>query len=288
MCTEDDIAQMTRLSRRGFAAMSGFGALAACAPMGQVVAGPNGLIESSVTFDAPGGEQDGIFIHPAVGEYPGIIFWPDIAGLRSAPVVMARRLAQSGYSVLVVNPYYRSIAGQQFESFADFMAKGGGKLVAPWREKHTPQAIAEDAQAIVQWLDRQDAVDAGRNIGAQGYCMTGGWAIYAGAAVPARVKGMASFHGGNLVSDDATAPVNRIPELAEDAHALIAIARSDHEKEPDAMDKLRAEAARAGRDVTVELFEAGHGWTVPDSPRYDQAEADRAWAALLALYSKAL
>lgn len=288
MCTQDQVANMSTLNRRQFGVLAGAGAVAACAPKGGSADAVGGLVENTVTFDAPGGTFDGVFIHPAEGAHPGVILWPDIAGLRPAKVQMGRRLAESGYAVLVANPYYRSVSGQQFEDFDDWRNNDGWNAVTPWREKNTPEAVQETARAVVAWLDAQDAVDSSRGIGNQGYCMTGSWTIYTAAAVPSRVKAAASFHGGGLVGDGPMAPVNLLDDLAPDAEALIAIARNDDAENPDAKIALRAAAENAAADIDVEVYDGDHGWTVLDSPVYDQAEAERAWSELLALYAEAL
>ena len=118
--------------------------------------------------------------------------------------------------------------------------------------------------------------------------MTGSWTIRAAAAVPDRVKAAASFHGGGLAGEDDTAPVNLLDDMAEDAKALIAIAQNDDAQAPTDKDALAAAGEAAAADVTVEVYVGDHGWTVLDSPVYDQAEADRAWSNLLALYSSTL
>jgi len=295
MCDQDLVSTMPRVNRRQFArmgAVAGAGALAVCTS-GETVAeeaepAEGSLVENTVTFDAPGGTFDGVFIHPAGVASPAVILWPDIAGLRPAKIEMGRRLAEEGYAVLVANPYYRSVAGQQFEDFDAWREGGGFEAVSPWMAANTPEAIAETAQAVVAWLDSQDAVDTSRGIGNQGYCMTGSWTIFTAAAVPDRVKAAASFHGGGLVGDDETAPVNQLDDMAEDAGALIAIAQNDDANAPTDKDALAAAGEAAAADVTVEVYAGDHGWTVLDSPVYDQAEADRAWSNLLALYSSKL
>jgi len=138
---------------------------------------------------------------------------------------------------------------------------------------------------VVEWLDAQDEVDTARGIGTQGYCMTGSWTIRGAAAVPDRVKAAASFHGGGLVGEEADSPVNLLDDLAPDAHVLVAIGKDDDASAPDDKVALAAAGDAAATDVTVEVYGGDHGWTVLDSPVYDQAEAERAWAALLALYS---
>ncbi len=288
MCNQEQLTGMGRVNRRQFGAMAGAGAVAACAPMAGDTAKAGGVVENNVTFAAPGGTFDGVFIHPADGSHPAVILWPDIAGLRPAKVQMGRRLAEAGYAVLVANPYYRSVTGQQFEDFDDWRSNDGWNKVTPWREANTPEAVQETARAVVAWLDAQDAVDSDRGIGNQGYCMTGSWTILAAAAVPSRVKAAGSFHGGGLVGAGALAPVNLLDDMAADAHGLIAIAQDDDAENPDAKTTLRAAAEDAAADIEVEVFAGDHGWTVLDSPVYSEPEAERAWARLLEMYSEAL
>lgn len=290
MCDQDILAGMAQksggINRRQFAHMSaaaGAGAtLAACATPGEAI---GGVVETAVSFAAPGGTMDGFFYHPASGSHPAIIMWPDIAGIRDAKKAMARRLAESGYAVLLANPYYRSAPAPQFADFDDWRSNDGFAAVRPWMAENTPEAIMDTVRAVVGWLDGQGAVDTSRGIGTQGYCMTGSWTIYGLAAAPTRVKAAGSFHGGGLAGDAANSPVNMFDDVAEDAHALIAIAQNDDAGAPDDKVTLRASADAAGLDATIEVYAGDHGWTVLDSPVYNEAEAERAWANLLALYS---
>mgnify|MGYP001058139579 FL=1 len=287
MCDETDLARWAKsgLSRREFSAIGVAAGIAACAPVDGAKAGAGGLAESKVSFATQDGTMDAFFVHPASGKSPAIILWPDIAGLREAKMAMARRLAGEGYAVLAVNPYYRDTPAPQFADFADFAAKGGFQMVGPWRAKLDPDAIARDAKAIVAWLDSQDAVDTAKGIGAQGYCMTGSFAIRTVAAAPERMKAAASFHGGGLVGEDATSPDKL---LAPSAQYLIAIAQNDDAKAPTDKDALRKAADAASVKAEIEVYPADHGWCVLDAPSYNQPEADRAWGRLLALYGAAL
>jgi carboxymethylenebutenolidase len=147
----------------------------------------------------------------------------------------------------------------------------------------TPDALARDAQAYAAFLDAQDAVDTGRGIGTQGYCMGGGQAFRTAAAVPERVRAVASFHGGGLVTEAPDSP-HRIMAQTQAAF-LILPGRDDDAGQPEAKDVLREAAATAGRPAEIEVYAADHGWCVPDAPAYDQAEADRAWDRLLTLYA---
>ncbi|EAQ28236.1 putative hydrolase [Erythrobacter sp. NAP1] len=296
MCDEAKLKVWARdaINRRQFGVLAGAAAVAACAPgeeagEGEVAEAPAlDITERSVTFDTADGTMDAFFVHPASGAHPGVIFWPDIASLREAKRNMARRLAGQGYSVLVLNPYYRDVAGEQFADFAAFIEADGFQKVRPWRDKLDADAIQRDAGAAVVWLDGQDAVDSDRGIGTQGYCMGGPFTVWSSAAVPSRIKAAASFHGGGLVreEDDPNSPHNMLDQA--DATYLIAIARDDHEEAPDHKLLFAKAAGRAARPANVDVYDGDHGWTVPDSPAYAEAAAEQAYADLLKLYSENL
>ena len=294
MCETSDLESWARgvLSRRqlGVFGASGMAAAAAgaCAPMADergVSPTGSGLVERTVEFATPDGTLDGEFFHRARGKAPGVILWPDIAGIRPAKRQMARRLAEAGYAVLLANPYYRDVKGQQFSDFADFAGNGGWGKVTPWRGRFNAETILTDARAIAGWLGQQAAVDTRRGIGAQGYCMTGSFALIAPAAAPELRTG-ASFHGGGLVLPGGGPSPHRMFEAS--SHYLVAIARNDDAKAPGEKDALRAAAAAAGARAEIEVYPADHGWCVPDSPSYAPVEAERAWARLLATYRAAL
>jgi len=295
MCEEAKLREWAReqISRRRFGVVAGVAAVGACAPGGpatasQEMAGePEGLSERKVTFETSDGTMDAFFVHPASAAHPGVIFWPDIASIREAKRTMARRLASEGYAVLVLNPYYRDVSGEQFADFADFIQSEGFQKVRPWRSKLDAKAIGRDASAAVAWLDEQPAVDTAKGIGTQGYCMGGPFTIWSAAAVPGRIKAAASFHGGGLVrDDDPQSPHAMLDET--DARFLIAVAQDDDAEAPDHKVIFANAAEEADRPAMVDVYEGDHGWTVPDSPAYAKAAAERAYADLIALYSEAL
>lgn len=297
MCELDQLSEMGPkaggISRRQFGAIGAVTGLgAAFVPFATACAqGAGGLTENDVSFAAPGGTMDAFFVHPGEGKHPAVIIWPDIAGLRDAFKAMGRRLASSGYAVLVVNPFYRSAPAPQFKDFADFRDNGGFQKVGPWMAENSHENVTETAKAVVAWLDEQGAVDTAKGIGNQGYCMGGPFTVRTAAAVPARVKAAASFHGGGLVTnrqnpEDPNLPIKLLP--ATQASYLIAIAKNDDAQAPDEKDQLKAAAEAAGRPAEIEVYQGDHGWTVADSPVYNEAEAERAWTNLLELYETAL
>jgi len=253
------------------------------------------LVETDVAIKTPDGVCDAAFIRPASGTHPGVLVWPDAAGLRPALRDIGRRLAAEGYSVLVPNPFYRVAKAPVFEtaSTLDFQdAATRAKLTPLIASVNGPGAAARDAAACIAFLDAQPQVDKARKLGTQGYCMGGALAVRTAAAVPARVGAAASFHGGGLVTDKPDSPHLLAPKIK--ARMYFGIASNDDERQPDAKTRLREAFAAAGVPADIEVYPARHGWCVPDmpsengAPLYSKPEAERAWGALLALYKTAL
>ncbi|GAA4778241.1 dienelactone hydrolase family protein [Novosphingobium ginsenosidimutans] len=268
------------IDRRSFAALgvAGLGVLAA--PL--AAKAPAGLAEQMVTVTTPDGKLDAFFVHPAKGRHPAVILWPDIAGLREAYKVMARRLAADGHAVLVLNQYYRSAPAPHFDAITQWRTSEGQAKLRPMIPLLTPEAIERDAKAAVAWLDGQKAVDKKRGIGSSGYCMGGPFTVRTAHAVPGRVRAAASFHGGSLVTDKPDSPHQLLK--ATKAGYLFAIARNDDARSPGDKDALRDAAKAAGRPAEVEVYPADHGWCTIDSPVFDKVQADRAWERMLALF----
>jgi carboxymethylenebutenolidase len=148
------------------------------------------VTESDVNITTPDGVVDCYFVHPVSGTAPGVLIWPDIFGLRPAFRQMGKRLAESGYSVLVVNPFYRVKKAPTAESSGATPIQQLMPLARALNE--TTQMT--DAKAFISWLDGQSSVAKNRKIGIQGYCMGGPIAFRTSAAVPDRVGAVASIH----------------------------------------------------------------------------------------------
>lgn len=277
-------AEKVALSRRKFGMMGGAAVVSAGAAPSILAKGGMALKESMVEIPTPAGICDAFFVHPAKGKHPGIIFWPDIGGLREAKMKMARRLAAQGYAVLAVNQYYRGAKAPVLASFAEWRTPEGQAKLKPLIATVTPEGVSLDSKVFVAWLDRNAAVDRKRGIGSEGYCMGGPFTVRTAAANPGRVRAAASFHGGGLVGDKPDSPSNLLAKTK--ASYLFAIAKNDDARAPKDKDALKEAAAKAGRPAEIEVYAGDHGWTVPDSPVYNKAEADRAFARLLALYKK--
>ncbi len=278
------LTQSSALSRRGFNALAAGAGAAIILP---AVANAKAVKESDVLVKTPDGEADAYFVHPASGKHPAVIIWPDVMGIRPAFRQMGKRLAESGYSVLVVNPYYRMVKGvvlAEGESFADPAVR---ERLTPYARSLSPETQVIDTKAFVAYLDGQKSVDAKRKMGVTGYCMTGSFAMRGAAAVPERIGAVGSFHGGGLATDDPTSPHLLIPQMK--AASLIAIAENDDKRDPEAKVKLREAYDAAGLPAEIEVYKgAMHGWCPPDSRVYNEEQAERAWSRLLALLETTL
>ncbi len=287
--TEKDNEKFARnggaLNRRDFSQLGAAGIFAAFYPTS--VLGNETVVESSVDVAMPNGVSDSYFVHPAGGTHPAVLIWPDIKGLRPAFKAMGKRLAMSGYSVLVVNPFYRDARAPVVGPDASFRDPETRKFLRGMAGKLTQDASMSDAIAYIEFLDGQDSVDASRKIGTAGYCMGGPLIMRTAAAAPDRVGAAASFHGGGLVRDASDSPHLLIPRSP--AHVLHAIAENDDERNPEAKTVLAEAYKAAGIPAEIEVYEGAlHGWCPPDSSVYNEVQAEKAWARMLALFEAAL
>lgn len=275
---EEDLARYEALglvTRKQFGMMLGAGLAMMLPPVVNAVT----VTESDVTVDTPDGSADCVFIHPATGTAPGVLMWPDIFGLRPAFRQMGKRLAESGYSVLVVNPFYR-------KQKAPTAAKGSNTPIQelmPLAQSLNAATHMTDAKAFLAWLDKQPSVNKSRKVGTQGYCMGGPMAFRTAAAVPDRVGAVASFHGGGLVRDTPDSP--HLQAAKTSARFLVAVASNDDSRSPDEKTVLKETFAKANLQAEIEVYDAAHGWCPPDSRVYNEALAEKAWSRLLALYA---
>lgn len=291
MCDEDTVAennkylqQQAGLTRRAFNQLTAAAAVTMILPG---VANAADMLETNVIVPTPDGEADCYFVHPSSGKHPGVIIWPDILGLRPAFRSMGKRLAQSGYSVLVVNPYYRNAKAPVVPEGASFQDESIRNTVLPYARALSAATTTTDARAFVSFLDAQPAVDTNKKIGTTGYCMGGPFTMRTAAAIPGRIGAGASFHGGRLVTDKPDSPHLLVAQMK--AQFLFAIAENDDERDPEAKNILRKTYDEAGLPAEIEVYEgAMHGWCPPDSRVYNEAQAERAWSRLLVLFETAL
>lgn len=245
------------------------------------------VVEKDVMVPTPDGKADAVLLYPAGdGQWPAVLMWPDILGLRPVFREMGHRLAAQGYVVLVPNPFYRTKRAPVVTGPIDFnKADDRAKLMA-LKDGLSDATVEKDATAFVNFLDEQKQTDRRKGAGVQGYCFSGPFAFETGAVRSDRIRAVASFHGGGLVTDKPNSPHHVIPMTK--ATFLVAIAQNDDASQPQAKNVLKQAFAAAKRPATVEVYPADHGWCVPGSQAYNGPAAERAWAALTDLYRSKL
>src|ERR1700685_248532 len=286
MCDQDHFEEdrkefeaLRSVTRKQFGMMLGAGVAMLLPQAANAVA----VTESDVNMTTPDGTADCYFVHPASGTGAGVLVWPDIFGLRPAFRQMGKTLAESGYSVLVVNPFYRTKKAPT----ADAGAATPIQQLMPLAQGLNETTHMTDAKAFIGWLDQQSSVAKNRKMGTQGYCMGGPIAFRTAAAVPDRVGAVGSFHGGGLVTKAPNSP--HLQASKSKAQFLIAIAANDDQRAPDDKNALKETFEKANLPAEIEAYTgAAHGWCPPDSGVYNEPQAEKAWSRLLALYGKAL
>ena len=298
-------AAQADVARRDFVLLSAAAGLVAAGSRAEAAAAPAAApaaaavaVESrEVEIKTPDGTSDAAFFFQPGKTLPGVLLWCDAFGLRPWTREMGKRLAASGYSVLVPNPFYRTDRAPQYTDVHSFNFGNPDdrqKLFAHMGTLNQPGNPEKDATAYVAWLDAQKEVSRTSKIGTQGYCMGGPLIMRTAAALPERIGAAASFHGGGLVTDKPESPHLLIPKIK--AQLYIGIAANDDAKEPDAKVKLREAFDAAHVKAEIEVYpDSVHGWCMKDMPNqengkpgYNEVDAERAWAKLLALYKSTL
>jgi carboxymethylenebutenolidase len=232
------------------------------------------------------GVADSYLSRPDDGRtHPGVLFMIDAYGLRPQIEKMVDRIAADGYVVLAPNVFYR--AGRapvvSLEGLDDPDRRGEvfGRVMPLIRELSTERIVADGAA----YLGRLEEEADGGPVAISGYCMGGrlGWRI--AAAYPDRVAGLACFHTGGLATDDEESP--HLSAAAIDAELYFGFADHDRSATPAQIATVEGALRAAGKEFRSEVYaDADHGYTMADTPAYDEAAAERAYKELSALLSR--
>lgn len=215
---------------------------------------------------------------------PCIIFYMDAGGLRPVALDMAKRLANSGYSVLLPDLYYRHgpyetlVPGEVFSG--DVQAILGPLMATTGNAK-----CAQDTPELLAALDEQTNI-LNQKVGTLGFCMGAGMAIAAAGTCPDRIAAVAIFHGGNLATNAPDSPHLYAPKL--NAELYIAVATGDESYPANMAERFESALETAGVSYVAETYLAAHGWMTPDFPVYDKGAAERGWQAMLDFFERTL
>ncbi len=245
----------------------------------------------TVEVQAPDGVADALFACPAGdGSHPAVVLYTDAYGLRPAVETHARRLAAGGYAVLAPNVLYRTGPAPVLDDLEERMRSGDrSELFAALRPKMaalTPDVVNADSRAWLEFLHGRPEVSDGP-AGTVGYCMGGRMSLRMAGTLPGDVAAAASFHGGNLVTDEPDSP--HLDAVRAQGELYVGHADNDGSMPPEQMARLTQVLAQAHVRHTAELYPgAAHGWTQTDTQAYDETAAERHWMRLLELFDRVL
>lgn len=240
------------------------------------------MTNSIIDVATPDGVADCYFTAPDTGHgHPPVLFIIDAIGLRDRTKEMADRIAGQGYTVLAPNIFYRGGRAPLWPTpnFADNAERARFmEALKPLASALTPSAIAADGAAYLEQL----AQFSDGAVAITGYCMGGriGWTI--AASHPDRVRAMAGFHTGQMVTDAAESPHLLAPRVT--AQVYWGHADNDHSMTPENIATLDRAMDDNGVRHTTEVYEnAAHGYTMSDMAAYDATACERHFDALFAL-----
>ncbi|WP_250031650.1 dienelactone hydrolase family protein [Paractinoplanes maris] len=243
---------------------------------------------NTVQISTADGTADSYFVRPAGdGPFPGVLLFMDAFGLRPRIAEMAERIAERGYAVLAPNILYRGGASPliQPEELTDADKRGAafGRLM-PLIQGLTADRVAADSQSYLDFFHAQAGVADGPVV-AVGYCMGGMNALRAIEAHPDRIKALASFHAGRVVTDQPDSPHLRVGVITGELY--FAHADNDQSMTPDQIKTLESALDEAGVTYTSEVYAgAPHGFTMSDTSMYDREAEQRHWVNLFALLDR--
>ena len=245
------------------------------------------MSQDQVTLQTRDGSCEAFVFTPpdGSGPWPGVVMFMDAFGIRPAMKQMAQHIADGGYVVLLPDLFYRHGPYGPYDPKELF--KGDVRaVIGPLMGSTDNHRAAEDSAACVAYLDSRPDVAKGK-IGTVGFCMGGGMAIAAAGTYPDRFGAVASFHGGNLATDQPTSPHLLVPRV--EAEVYIGAADNDGSSPPAMAERMETALKDAGVRYSAETYAgAHHGWMKPDFPVYDHDAAERGWVKLLDLFKRNL
>ena len=210
------------------------------------------------------------------GPWPAVIMFPDAGGMRDVMREMGERLSNLGYVVLVPDFYYRNGPYEPVDMRTAFSTEERAKKIMAMMQGYRTDMLVSDAGAFVDYLDSLAEKKPG-GVGTTGYCMGGRLSFITAANLGDRIAATASFHGGNIVTDDADSPHRKSGDIK--AVVYIAGAIEDGSFSDQQKEILERSLSEAGVEHTIVTYPAHHGFAVLDNPSYDADAAERHWKA---------
>jgi carboxymethylenebutenolidase len=245
------------------------------------------MTASSVEIETQDGVCDAYISHPnTTGLFPAVLMFMDGFGLRPVVKEIADRIAAAGYFVLLPNMYYRSGRAPLFEVAEILESKDFARLMK-MVDAVTPERVARDGTAFLDFLNQQAHVRAGAKIGLAGYCMGVTHLMQTAANFPDRIAAGAGFHGGRLATEAPQSPHLLAPRIK--AELYFGHADADPHLTPEQGQTLNRALDTAGVTYKAEVYPGAlHGYTMSDLPVFNAAAREHHFEHMLALFARTL
>jgi len=242
-----------------------------------------------IEIPVPDGTAEAYVAHPPAGEGPGVLFFMDAIGVRPQIAAMCDRIAGWGYVVLAPNVFHREGRAEELAPEDDLGKPGAREAfferAMPRVQALTPDLAEQDIPIYLAALRGLDGVYED-TVAAVGYCMGARLAVRAAGLDP-EVAAVGGFHGGGLVTEDERSPHRGIPDAR--AEFLFGHADRDRSMPPEAVEELRRVLDEAGLAGTSVVYAgAAHGYTMADTPMYDESATERHFIELEELLDRTL
>lgn len=244
------------------------------------------MIERELDIATQEGAMNTYTVRPEDGgPLPVVLMLMDAPGVREALREICRRIAQSGYYVLLPNLYYRTTREFELGPTRDHpdAAANVKKMLDIIATIPNAKVSADVGVILDRLLSMPDAKEG--KIGLVGYCMSGAFVTHAAATHADRIACFASYYGTRLMTDKPDSPHLLLGGITGEGYYSFAehdsyVPLSDVAK----FEKLLAAAPFPSRSETE--MGTHHGYAFSDRGFLDEAAREKHYERMLALYRR--
>ena len=217
---------------------------------------------------------------------PNIIFYMDAPAIREELRTMCRKIASSGYNVILPNLFYRKGIENNypFDQKSYKSSKVQLNKMLDTMNSTTNSMIIDDTKFIIDYLNEKFS---NKNIGIVGYCMSGRFVVSCAAIYSDKIKAAASFYGVDIMTEKLDSP-HLIAENIKGS-LYLAFAEKDYWVPEVVLRKINNYFMKLDIQVKIEVYPGtDHGFAFPSRSTYIKSAEKKHWNKLLNLFGKNL
>ncbi len=245
--------------------------------------------EHEVEITADDGVMDAFICHPDEGgPHPAIILYMDAPGIREELRDMARRIATSGYFVMLPNLYYRTGREGHYGFDLARIRSDEDQLQNMFKIMNatTNERVVADTRHMLEFIEGEPHAAPGQ-VGCVGYCMSGRIVVSVAAAYPQDFAAIASYYGVGIMTEEENSPHLMAHKITGEVY--LAFAQTDVYVPQPLLEAIPAALDKAQVKYRMEIYPGTqHGFAFPNRPAYNKPAAERHWQRMLALFERNL